>query len=251
MNTAKSQYNADKPDKDAVFERTCLLLGDDGVKRLQQAKVAVLGIGGVGSFACEALARTGIGELLLIDKDTFQASNLNRQLNSAVSSLDASKVLTMKKHLEDVAPFCKVTIKEMFLDADTDLSFLSAYDYIADCIDTVSAKIALAAWAYTNSRPLISSMGTARKLNPSLITVTDIFKTENDRICKVMRHELRKRGIKKLQVAYSPEKPVEMPEKSTVVDGKYIKAPLPSMIFVPATCGLKIAHHIVSRLLDL
>lgn len=235
--------------KEAIFERTALLLGEEGLTKLQAKKVAVLGLGGVGSFVCEALARTGIGELLLVDNDNYQYSNLNRQLNSTLTNVKQSKCKVLQAHLSQAAPFCQVKTLETFISSDSDLSFLAAYDYVADCIDTISAKIALASWAYASQSKLISAMGTARKFDPSRITITDIFKTQNDRICKVMRYELRKRQVKHLTVAYSDEKPIEPELKSTIIDGKYTKAPLPSMIFVPATTGLRIAHYIISELL--
>lgn len=235
-----------------VFERSQLLLGKDNISKLQAKKVAVIGLGGVGSFVAEALARSGIGYLHIIDNDVYQPSNLNRQLGSTLSSLGMSKVQTTMQRIHEIAPFCQVSFAESFITPDSDFTSLLNCDFVADCIDTVTSKIALAVYCQEQNINLISAMGTARKLNPALVTICDLYATKYDKLCKVMRHELKKRGIYKLTVCYSPE-PLqalspEQVEQKQKQSGQ--KIPLASLIFVPATAGLRIAYHIVTNLLN-
>lgn len=240
-------------DKEAVFERSQLLLGKENIASLQKAKVAVIGLGGVGSFVVEALARSGVGHLLIIDQDVYQASNLNRQLGATVNSLGKSKVEVTAKRISEIAPFCQVEAKEMFLTKESDLSCLQNYDYIADCIDTVSSKIALAVYCHEHQLKLISAMGTARKLQPELVTICDLYQTKYDKLCKVMRHELRQLKVDKLTVCYSPEPLQALSAELAAIKQKQVaqKVPLASLIFVPATAGLRIAHKIITDLIDL
>lgn len=241
--------------KNEVFERSELLLGEANIAQLQKLKVAVIGLGGVGSFVAEALARSGIGHLFIIDNDIYQASNLNRQLGASLDSIGLSKVKVTTDRIHAIAPFCTVTSKECFLMPDSDFSCLLGCDYIADCIDTVSSKIALAVYCEANNLKLISAMGTARKFKPELVTITDLYQTKYDKLCKVMRHELKKRNVHKLTVCYSEEplqalsaKQIEERQLKSA-DNQIKKIPLASLIFVPATAGLRIAYKIVSDLI--
>lgn len=235
-----------------VFERSSLLLGADNIEKLQKAKVAVIGLGGVGSFVAEALARSGLGHLFLIDKDVYQASNLNRQLGADCQSINCSKVKVSCARIKEIAPFCQVEGKEEFITPVTNLSYLDDCDFVADCIDTVSSKIALVLYCQSKNIALISAMGTARKFDPAQITVCDLFQTKYDRICRVMRRELRQRQVKHLTVCYSPE---PLKEQTAEISRLKLqqpgaKVPLASLIFVPGTAGLRIAHHIISRLIN-
>lgn len=238
-------------DQQAIFERSQLLLGENKIEHLQKMKVAVIGLGGVGSFVAEALARCGIGHLLIIDNDVYQPSNLNRQLNATVDTIGLSKVAVTKKRIQSIAPFCEVSTEERFLTTDSSFASLQDCDYIADCIDTVSSKIALAVFCHAHNLKLISAMGTARKFNPELICICDLFQTKYDKLAKVMRHELKKRSVNKLTVCYSPEplKELSAEQKALKRNAAGQKIPLASLIFVPATAGLRIAYKILSDLI--
>jgi tRNA A37 threonylcarbamoyladenosine dehydratase len=229
---------------DTQHARTEMLIGKENLEKLKNSKVAVCGIGGVGSYVAEALARSGVGELLLIDSDTVALSNCNRQLIALHSTLEQEKTQVMKKRIADIDPQIAVEAKTMFLTAETDETLFDDCDYIVDAIDNVSAKIRLAQIAKDNNISFIAAMGCGNKLDPSRLKVTDLYKTETCPLCRVMRRELKNRGIYKCKVVYSPEppqKPITQQEGRT---------PPASMIFVPAAAGLMIAATVVQDLME-
>ena len=195
------------------FSRTQLLIGVDGIERLRNARVAVFGIGGVGGYTVEALARSGIGAIDIIDDDKICLTNLNRQIFALHSTIGRSKVDVAEERISDINPECSVTKHQTFFSPETAGSFdFSEYDYVVDAIDTVTGKIELVMRAESYGTPIISCMGAGNKMDPTAFEVTDIFKTSTCPLAKVMRQELRKRGIQKLKVVYSKEpaiKPIE------------------------------------------
>ena len=195
---------------DQQFMRTEMLLGQEKMKRLSACRVAVFGLGGVGGYAAEALARSGIGALDLIDPDAIALSNLNRQILALHSTLGVGKAEAAKDRIADIAPNCSVRIYPLFYLPDTaDQLNFSDYDYIIDAIDTVTGKLTIAEKAKEAGTPLLSVMGTGNKLDPTKLTVADLYETEACPLAKVMRRECRKRGIEKLKVVYSTEKPIK------------------------------------------
>ena len=224
--------------------RSVPLLGEDGLTRLQNAKVAVFGVGGVGGHLCEALARAGVGELHLFDKDTVSLTNINRQAVALHSTVGQPKVEVMRARIADINPACRVVTHEVFyLPENADDYDLSAYDYIADAIDTISAKIELICRAKAASTPIISAMGAGNKLDPSAFRIADLAKTQVCPLAKIMRRELGARGIKHLCVVYSEEKP--QPSRLPSEHGKHTPA---SLSFVPSAMGLIMAGKIVRDL---
>ena len=202
------------------FSRTAMLLGEDGIARLKKARVAVFGLGGVGGYVVEALARSGIGQLDLIDKDTVSISNLNRQLLATHATIGMLKTEAARLRVADINPDCQVRTYPMFYLPDTAHLFdLGQYDYIVDAIDTVTAKLTLAQQAAERGVPLISCMGTGNKLDPTAFQVTDISKTSGCPLARVMRKELGKRGIRHLKVVYSQEE-AQKPTGWEVLDPK-------------------------------
>lgn len=223
------------------FSRTELLLGQDGLEKLKNAHVAVFGIGGVGSYVTEALARCGVGKLTIVDNDTVNITNINRQLIALHSTIGMKKTEAAKTRILDINPSAEVTALDCFYTgSEVDLS---SFDYIADAIDTVSAKLALIENAAGLGVPVISSMGTGNKLDPSKLTVTDIYKTEMCPLARVMRYELKKRRIKKLKVVYSTEQPREHKAESEEVTAK--RKTIGSVSFVPPAAGIMIAGEII------
>ena len=191
------------------FSRTEIMVGKEGMDRLSNARVAVFGIGGVGGHTVEALARSGVGTLDLIDNDTVALTNLNRQIIATHSTLGKYKVEAAKERILDINPNARVNIYKTFYLPDTAEQFdFSQYDYVVDAIDTVSGKIGLVMQADSTDTPIISSMGAGNKMEPTAFRVSDIYKTNVCPLAKVMRRELKKRGIKKLKVVYSEEKPI-------------------------------------------
>ena len=220
------------------LSRTRQLIGEAGVKCLEGSHVAVFGIGGVGGYAVEALARSGIGELTLIDKDVVSLSNLNRQLIAFESTVGKGKVELMKQRIHDINPDIQVHTREMFfLPENSDTIDFSTFDYVVDAVDTVTAKIEIIMKCQEVGTPVISSMGTGNKLDPSKLQVSDIYKTSVCPLARVMRRELKQRGIKKLKVVYSTEEPVVN-----------LRTP-GSLAFVPGSAGLLIASTVVRDLL--
>ena len=188
------------------FARTEAVLGTDAMEKLAKARVAVFGIGGVGGHAADALARSGIGAMDLFDDDTVSLSNINRQLVAMHSTLGRQKIEVMREHILDINPACRVTVHRMFyLPQTADRVDLSVYDYIIDAVDTVSAKLELVCRAKQADVPVISAMGAGNKLDPTAFEVADIYETSVCPLARVMRRELKKRGIKKLKVVYSKE----------------------------------------------
>lgn len=238
-----------KQDVTESFTRTELLLGTEAMEKLSGARVAVFGVGGVGGHVVEALVRSGIGSLDLIDSDAVSESNINRQIIATRSTIGRSKVEVMRERILDINPECDVTIHECFYLPDTADRFdFSQYDYIVDAIDTVTAKIDLIVRATEMGVPVISSMGAGNKLNPTAFEVADIYKTSVCPLAKVMRRELKKRGIKHCKVVYSKEiavKPV-MNEKLQEELEASGKRTLPgSVAFVPAVAGLILAGEVI------
>ena len=228
------------------FSRTAMLLGEEGVERLKRARVAVFGLGGVGGFVVEALARAGIGQLDLIDKDTVSTSNLNRQLLATHSSLGMLKTEAARLRAAEINPDCQVRTYPLFYLPDTADQFdLGEYDYLVDAMDTVTAKLTLAQQAAEKNVPLISCMGTGNKLDASAFRVADISKTSGCPLARVMRKELGKRGIKHLKVVYSqeePMKPTGWEEEAAATGKRQIPGSLP---FVPGAAGLILAGEVI------
>ncbi|MDO4483569.1 MAG: tRNA threonylcarbamoyladenosine dehydratase [Clostridia bacterium] len=236
------------------FSRTELLLGEAAMDRLYKARVAVFGVGGVGGFTAEALIRAGVGSMDLFDNDTVSLTNLNRQIIALHSTLGQSKVQVMRDRLLDINPEANIIPHEMFyLPENADSVDLSRYDFVVDAIDTVSAKINLAVRCEALGVPLISAMGAGNKLDPTKIVLTDIYKTEICPLAKVMRTELRKRGVKHLRVAYSTEPAVRAAEEDILrcltEEERAKRRGIPgSTSFVPSVMGLIIASDVVKTI---
>lgn len=224
------------------FSRTELLLGTEGVLRLKNARVAVFGVGGVGGFAVEALARAGIGTLDLIDKDDISVSNINRQIVATHSTIGKLKTDVAKDRILDINPNAVVnTFHTFYLPETADMFDFTQYDYIIDAIDTVTGKIQLIMEADKTGTPIISSMGAGNKLDASAFKVADIYKTNVCPLAKVMRRELKKRGIKKLKVVYSEEQPLKVNAETQDIR----KAVPGSVSFVPSVAGLILAGEVI------
>lgn len=228
------------------FSRTEMLIGEENLKRLRNSRVAVFGLGGVGGFALEGLARSGIGEIDIIDSDKVDVSNLNRQIISKEDNIAEDKVDAAEKRIREINSQIKINKYKLFFSAQTASLFdFSKYEFIIDAIDTVTSKIELILSAQKTNTPIISSMGTGNKLSPERLEVTDIFKTSVCPLARVMRYELKKRGVKKLKVVYSKEEPIK-PIDSSEENGRHIPA---SMVFVPACAGMILAAEVVKELI--
>ena len=226
---------------ESQFSRTELLLGTDAIDKIKKSHIAIFGIGGVGGYAAEALARSGIGEFDLIDSDTVALSNLNRQIIALHSTINRPKVDVMKERILDINPSAKVNaIKCFYLPENKDDFDFLKYDYVVDAVDTVTAKLLIITQAKSAGVPVISCMGAGNKLNPAAFEVADIYKTSVCPLARVMRQECKKRGIKDLKVVYSKEKPVI---KTDSAPG--------SCSFVPSVAGLIIAGEVIKDLLAL
>ena len=229
-----------------VFQRTELLLGAESMQALAAARVAVFGIGGVGGHAAEALARSGVGAIDLIDNDVVSLSNINRQIIALHSTVGRQKTEVMAERLKDINPNLSVTIyNTFFLPENADEMDFSVYDYIVDAIDTVSGKIAIIEKAQKGNIPVISSMGTGNKLLTANFEVADIAKTSVCPLARAMRRELKKRGIEHVKVVYSKEEPRE----AVAFDEKTGKAIPASISFVPPMAGLLIASEVIKDLI--
>lgn len=229
-----------------IHSRTALLMGMSAVERLQQCRIAVFGVGGVGGFCAEALARSGVGALDLIDADEVSVSNMNRQLIATAATVGQRKVLAMRDRLAVAAPDCAVTCHDLFyLPENADAIDLSIYDYVVDCIDTVSAKIELAVRCTALGVPVISAMGAGNKLDPTKFIITDIYKTETCPLARIMRRELRKRGVPSLKVVYS----TETAKTPVLPDGTPSRTP-GSVSFVPGVAGMILASAVVRDLTE-
>lgn len=233
------------------FSRTELLLGDKAMERLSASHVAIFGVGGVGGYAAEALARSGVGAFTLVDNDTVCLSNLNRQIIATYDTIGKYKADVMKERILSVNPQAEVIVhKCFFLPENADSFDFSRYSYVVDAIDTVTAKIELVLRAQTAGVPILSSMGTGNKLDPTKLRLGDIYETSVCPLARVMRRELRKRQIKKLKVLYSTEEP-KAPEKNTTEEAKEGRRAIPgSTAFVPPAAGLIIASEVVRELLE-
>ena len=227
------------------LSRTEMLLGKDAVEALKDKRVIVFGVGGVGGYACEALARTGVGQIDLVDNDTVSLSNINRQIIALHSTVGKSKVEVMKERIFDINPQIKVNAKNMFFTPETsgEIDF-SQYDYVVDAIDTVSGKIELVMLCNKAGVPIISSMGAGNKVDPCAFKISDIYKTSVCPLARVMRTELKKRGIKKLKVVYSEEKPASV----AVAEPAVGKRPPASIAFIPSVVGLIVASEVIKDL---
>ncbi|WP_195955739.1 tRNA threonylcarbamoyladenosine dehydratase [Clostridium saudiense] len=229
------------------FCRTELLVGEEGINKLHNSKVIVFGIGGVGSFVVEALTRAGVGNLILVDNDTICISNLNRQIHATQATVGMIKVEAMKERVISINPKCNVEAKQVFITADNISEIIpSDVDYVVDAIDTITSKLALAEYCYKNNINIISSMGTGNKMDPTQFRVSDVFKTKVCPLAKVMRHELRKRGVKKLKVVYSEEMPMT-PDKGRAVPSAKRQTP-GSISFVPPVAGMIIGGEVIKDL---
>ena len=242
------------------FSRSALLLGSECMQHIFRAKVAVFGVGGVGGQCVDALARSGVGTLHLYDDDTISKSNLNRQISALHSTLNRPKAQVMAERVRDINPNCDVqAIRMFYLPSNADQVDLSQYDYVVDCIDTVSAKLELICRCTAVNVPIISAMGTGNKLDPSALQLSDISKTSGCPLARVMRKELRKRGIEHLNVVWSTEKPrkpleqaaAEAPLQSDTRPGSTTRKDTPgSLPFVPAAAGLLLASAVIRHLIE-
>lgn len=227
------------------FSRTELLIGKENLEKLKNSKVAIFGIGGVGSFVLEALTRAGIGNFILVDKDNVDLSNLNRQIIATRKTVGKPKVEVAKKRILEINPNAEVEIYKEFFMPETEGILDDSISYIVDAIDTVTAKIELVKRAQKLNIPIISSMGTGNKLDPTKFEVSDIYKTSVCPLAKVMRKELKARGIKKLKVVYSKELPIKVARNEKVV--KQIPG---SISFVPSVAGLIIAGEVIKDIIN-
>ncbi|MBQ9162488.1 MAG: tRNA threonylcarbamoyladenosine dehydratase [Clostridia bacterium] len=226
--------------------RTVRVIGAEAQEKLRRARVAVFGVGGVGGHICEALARAGVGAIDIFDRDCVSLSNINRQIIALHSTVGRSKVEVMRERILDINPHCRVTSNQVFyLPENADDFDLSEYDFIADAVDTVAAKIELAVRATDKNIPIISAMGAGNKLSPDRFCVTDLYKTTTDPLARVMRRELKARGIKKLRVVCSDEPPTA-PHPDSIEDGRAVPG---SLSFVPSVMGLIMAGEIIKELI--
>lgn len=230
---------------DSRFSRTELLLGEDGMEILKNSRVAVFGIGGVGSFASEALVRSGLGEIIIVDYDIIDITNINRQIHATSKTVGFSKVEVMKERLLEINPNLNIrAVKDIYKEENKDRLLSSDYDYVIDAIDMISAKINLIENCKRLNIPIISCMGAGNKLNPTLLQVGDIYETNTCPLAKVMRNELRKRNIQDLKVVWSTEKPIKV---NLEKEGAR-KAVPGSVSFVPSVAGLILASEVVKDL---
>lgn len=233
------------------FSRTELLLGKDNLEKLKHARVAVFGVGGVGGYVVEALARSGVGTIDIIDNDTVAESNINRQIIATVSSIGKKKVDVCRERILDINPQAEVNAFDTFYLPETASLFdFSKYDYVVDAIDTVTGKIGLILQAKEAGVPIISSMGAGNKLNPTMFEVADIYKTSVCPLAKVMRRELKKRNIDSLKVVYSKEEPVEHKGETDEPLQEGRRSTPGSIAFVPSVVGLIIASEVVKDIIS-
>ncbi|KYP80881.1 tRNA threonylcarbamoyladenosine dehydratase [Ferroacidibacillus organovorans] len=244
------------------FSRTELVVGPEGLERLKNAHVAVLGVGGVGSYAVEALARSGVGTITLVDRDTVDITNINRQIPALTSTIGREKVEVMRERILDINPACQVHTMHMFFLPETAERFFSTgYDYVIDAMDTVSAKIDLVCRCKERDIPLVTSMGAANKIDPTRFTVMDLFETQTDPIARVMRRELRKRGISRNVPVVCSTEPPRLPRedvrRAIVPDALPADAtrkasnPPASIAYVPPIAGLILASVAIRALAQL
>lgn len=235
------------------FSRTRLVIGKDGQDKLLASRVAVFGLGGVGAAAVEALARAGLGSLDLIDNDQVSLTNINRQFIALHSSVGRNKTEVEKERVLDINPSCRVRVYSTFFLEDTAEQFdFKEYDYVADCVDTISAKTSLILKCKEAQTPIICSMGTGNKVHPEMLKIADIYDTKICPMARVMRHEMRKRGVESLKVVYSEEEPLKLSSDEEVEKKVVSNRPVPgSTSFVPPAAGLIMAGAIVRDILGL
>ena len=230
---------------DEKFSRTEMLIGNEGMEKLNDAKVAIFGIGGVGSFVCEGLARSGVGNFILVDYDKIDESNINRQLIATVKTIGKCKADLMRERILEINPDANVETYKEFYMADSEIDILTEdLSYAVDCVDTIMAKIAIICKCDEVGIPVISSMGTGNKLDPTMFEVADIFETSVCPLARIMKKDLRKRNIEKLKVVYSKEHPINTNDCAiNQQNSKYkVKG---SVSFVPSVAGLIIAGEVV------
>ena len=226
------------------FSRTELIVGKDGIKKLNNSKVVIFGLGGVGSFVLEGLARSGIGNFILVDNDTVDITNINRQIIATHKTIGKNKVEVAKKRILEINPDAKVIIIQEFFMPESEDFFDESIDYIVDCVDTVTAKIEIILRAKKHNIPVISSMGTGNKLDPTKFEIADIYKTSVCPLAKIIRKELKSRNIKNVKVLYSKEEPIK---QEKIIEGKKIPG---SISFVPSVAGLIIASEVVKDIIN-
>ena len=230
---------------DEKFSRTEMLIGNEGMKKLNDAKVAIFGIGGVGSFVCEGLARSGIGNFILVDYDKIDESNINRQLIATVKTIGKYKADLMKQRILDINPNANVEVQKEFYMADSQTEIITKdLSYAVDCVDTIMAKIAIVCKCNALDVPVISSMGTGNKLDPSMFEVADIYETSVCPLARIMKKDLRKRNIEKLKVVYSQENPINTNDCAINQQNTKYKVK-GSVSFVPSVAGLMIAGEVI------
>ncbi|WP_050637242.1 tRNA threonylcarbamoyladenosine dehydratase [Candidatus Stoquefichus sp. SB1] len=231
-----------------MFSRFELLIGEEKLKQLQHQRIIVFGVGGVGGYVVEALVRSGIEHLTIVDNDEVSLTNLNRQIIATSKTIGKKKVQVMKERILSINPACHVETLEMFyLPKTADTIDLTQYDYVIDAIDTITAKIELALRCENAHIPLISSMGTGNKMNPAMLEVTDIYKTSVCPLAKVMRRELKARKVKHLKVVYSKEIPIKPSLSHEQTNKRMVPG---SNAFVPSSAGLLIASEVIKDLLS-
>ena len=234
------------------FKRTRLLIKEKGMKKLEKANILVFGIGGVGGYVVEALVRSGVSHLTLVDNDVVSESNINRQIIATYDTVGQPKVEVMKKRILSINPEAVVETKQCFYLPETADQFdFAKYDYVVDCVDTVAAKISIIVEAKKNNVPVISAMGAGNKMHPEMLEIADISKTEVDPLAKVIRTQLRKLGINHLKVVYSKEIPLEIDMDNPDAETKEKSGrPAPgSNAFVPSAMGLIMASEIIRELI--
>ena len=232
----------------SYFERSALLLGEGALNKLSKKKIIIFGLGGVGGYCVEALVRSGIKSFTLVDNDVVSSSNLNRQIIATRKTIGRKKVEAMKERILEINDEVEVKVLDKFVLKDNIDEFnLESYDYVIDAIDTISAKIAISEKCDQNNIPLISSMGAGNKLNPSMFEVSDIYSTSVCPLAKVMRRELKKRGVKKLKVVYSKEE--ALTPKTIIKNEENGKITPGSVSFIPSVVGLIIASAVITDLI--
>ena len=231
------------------FSRTEMLIGNDGMKKLNDAKVAIFGLGGVGSFVCEGLARSGIGNFILVDFDKIDESNINRQLIATVNTIGRYKADLMKERILEINPNANVEVYREFYTADSQIDIITQdLSYAVDCVDTIMAKIAIIYSCDAIGVPVISSMGTGNKLDTTMFEVADIYETSVCPLARIMKKDLRKRNIEKLKVVYSKEHPINTNDCAINQDRKFkVKG---SVSFVPSVAGLIIAGEVIKDIVN-
>ncbi|MCB2287930.1 tRNA threonylcarbamoyladenosine dehydratase [Clostridium algidicarnis] len=245
------------------MSRTELLIGEESLNKIKNKKVVILGIGGVGSFAVEALVRGGVGKLVLVDDDIICITNLNRQIHATYKTVGRAKVDVMKERILEINPDCEVTALRTYIDSNNmDKIITKDMDYVIDAIDSITSKIQVAIWCENNNKKLISSMGTGNKLDPTEFKVADIYDTKICPLCRVMRKELRRKGVKHLKVVYSVEEVLKPAVDESIIDKKQSvserdsskmwagKRQVPGSIsFVPPVAGMIIAGEVIKDMI--